>query len=66
MTETDGIPDASPEPVDPAGQTQPFANKPKEPNRDARMWAMFCHLARLAAFMPILPAFGSIIGPLVL
>ena len=33
-------------------------------SKDARMWAMFCHLAGLCAF--ILPALGNIIGPLII
>ncbi len=44
---------------------QDFAAEPRETNKDARMWAMFCHLAGLAAFVPIIPAFGAVIGPLV-
>jgi uncharacterized Tic20 family protein len=36
----------------------------REANRDARMWAMFCHLAGLAFL--VVPAIGSVIGPLVL
>ena len=32
-------------------------------SKDARMWAMFCHLAGLAGF--VLPAIGCVIGPLV-
>ena len=38
----------------------------KETNRDARMWAMFCHLAGLAFFLPILPIIGNIIAPLII
>jgi uncharacterized protein len=37
----------------------------QEQNKDARTWAMFCHLAGLAVFVPILPGFGGIIGPLI-
>ncbi len=37
----------------------------EQPNSDARMWAMVCHLAGLAGFLPVLPAFGSIIAPLI-
>ncbi|MBN1509615.1 MAG: DUF4870 domain-containing protein [Sedimentisphaerales bacterium] len=36
----------------------------RETNRDARMWAMFCHLAGLAFL--VVPAIGSVIGPLVI
>ena len=46
-------------------QPQDFAGEPRETSKDARMWAMFCHLAGLAAFIPIIPAFGAVIGPLV-
>jgi uncharacterized Tic20 family protein len=37
-----------------------------EISKDARMWAMFCHLAGLAGFLPISAAIGSVIAPLVL
>lgn len=37
-----------------------------EPSKDARMWAMFCHIAGLAGFIPMMPIFGSIIGPLII
>ena len=42
------------------------AGPARETNKDARMWAMFCHLAGVAAFLPILPALGGIIAPLVI
>ena len=42
----------------------PEANE--ELSKDARMWAMFCHLGGLAGLAPIVPAFGSIIAPLVI
>jgi len=35
----------------------------KEVNKDARMWAMFCHLAALAGL--VVPVVGCIIGPLI-
>ncbi|MHC4104132.1 MAG: DUF4870 domain-containing protein [Planctomycetota bacterium] len=38
----------------------------KEINKDARMWAMFCHLAGLCALLPIVPVVGGVIGPLIL
>jgi len=38
----------------------------EELGKDARMWAMFCHLGGLAGLVPIVPAFGSIIAPLVI
>ena len=37
----------------------------KEINKDARMWGMICHLAGLGGVIPIVPAIGSIIGPLI-
>lgn len=37
----------------------------KEINKDARMWAMFCHLAGLGGLIPIVPIIGSVIGPLI-
>jgi len=38
----------------------------KEANRDARMWAMFCHLSGLALFIPVLPVIGNVIAPLII
>jgi len=38
----------------------------KEINKDARMWAMFCHLAGLCALLPIVPVIGGVIGPLII
>ena len=38
----------------------------EEISKDARMWAMFCHLGGLAGLIPIAPAFGSIIAPLII
>ena len=35
-----------------------------EVNKEARMWAMFCHLAGLCAF--VIPFIGNIVGPLIL
>lgn len=64
----------------PAGAEKPVSSEPaasnqqhvnaqptdtsKEVNRDARMWAMFCHLAALGAL--IVPVVGSVIGPLII
>jgi hypothetical protein len=36
----------------------------KEVNKDARMWAMFCHLAGLAGLL--VPIVGNIVAPLVI
>ncbi len=35
-----------------------------EVNKDARMWAMFCHLAGLAGY--IMPIIGNIVAPLII
>jgi uncharacterized Tic20 family protein len=37
-----------------------------EANKDARTFAMWCHLGGLAGFLPIVPAVGSIIAPLII
>jgi uncharacterized Tic20 family protein len=58
MTNGNDVPGTGVSPV--AGPSGPMD---RETNRDARMWAMFCHLAGLAFL--ILPAIGSVIGPLV-
>ncbi len=34
-------------------------------NRDARMWAMLCHLAGFAFLLPVIPFIGSVVGPLI-
>ncbi len=47
-----------------AGAEQPRADK--ETNKDACMWAMFCHLAGLGSFLPIAPILGGIIAPLII
>ena len=36
---------------------------PKDPEKEARMWGMLCHLAGLAMFL--VPPVGGIIGPLI-
>jgi len=33
--------------------------------REARKWAMFCHLAGLVGLSPILPGVGGVVAPLV-
>jgi uncharacterized Tic20 family protein len=38
----------------------------KELDRDARMWAMFCHLAGVGGLLPIVPVLGSLIAPLII
>jgi uncharacterized Tic20 family protein len=42
------------------------ANHNKELDKDARMWAMFCHLAGVGGLLPIVPVLGSLIAPLVI
>ncbi len=37
---------------------------PSPAEKEQRQWGMFCHLAALAVFIPIIP-FGNIVGPLV-
>ena len=71
MTETNEIPEATPGPGNtdspPSGSGgAPEAAGPadQETNKDARMWAMFCHLAGLAGM--VIPGIGCVIGPLVL
>ncbi len=50
-----------------AEQPQAVQESPgsKEINKDARMWGMICHLAGLGGLIPVVPVFGSIIGPLI-
>jgi hypothetical protein len=42
------------------------AGSARETTRDARMWAMFCHLAGVGGLLPIIPVLGSIIAPLII
>ena len=54
------------QPVPPPQPQQPQQAGPaRETDKDARMWAMFCHLAGVGAFVPILPVLGGVIAPLV-
>ena len=78
--ETGAAQPASPEPApsaeQPASQEPiPSAEAPanvqpeqvsKEVNKDAKMWAMFCHLVGLAALLPVVPFFGGVIGALII
>jgi len=34
--------------------------------RDARTWAMLCHLSGVAGLSPLLPVVGAVVGPLVI
>ncbi|MHC4642384.1 MAG: DUF4870 domain-containing protein [Planctomycetota bacterium] len=73
INETPEIPGGEPgaeQPVsaEPAPSTeQPVNVQPEqvseEVNKDARMWAMFCHLAGLAGL--VVPVVGCIVGPLI-
>jgi hypothetical protein len=38
----------------------------KELNKDARMWAMICHLGGLGGLIPVVPVIGSVIAPLII
>ena len=71
MTETNEIPEATPGPGDADSPQSGSGGAPEAPdpadqetNKDARMWAMFCHLAGLAGM--VIPGIGCVIGPLVL
>lgn len=55
---------SSPEPEQEQETKAPAEQQPKETNKDARMWAMFCHLAGLCGM--ILPVVGQIVAPLIL
>ena len=45
------------------GAEQPTSAPQGELSKDARMWAMFCHLAGLAGI--IIPVIGNIVAPLI-
>ena len=76
MAEKKETPEAQEKPGGEAGAEQPEkVEQPvtvqppevsKEVDKDARMWAMFCHLAGLALFIPIIPIIGNVIGPLII
>ena len=64
MTETTDSPEV---PESPGGESQGEQNvsaEQPEIDKDARMWAMFCHLAGLAGC--VIPVVGNIVGPLIL
>jgi uncharacterized Tic20 family protein len=69
MAEIEEVPEPAEKPKD-EGVEQPqdvqIGPPGKESNKDARMWAMFCHLAGLCALLPIVPIIGGVLGPLVL
>jgi uncharacterized Tic20 family protein len=76
MAETNNTLESAEKPASgtPAGQNvsaeQPQAVQQsrtgKETNRDACMWAMFCHLAGLGGLLPVAPVLGGVIAPLVI
>jgi len=45
------------------GENVQQAQKSEEVSKDARTWAMFCHLAGLAGY--VMPIVGNIVGPLI-
>ena len=51
-----------------AEQPEPVQEGPgsKEVNKDACMWAMICHLGGLGGLLPIVPAVGCFIAPLII
>lgn len=51
-------------PQGPTAGPPPFEPSAKEPDKDARMWGMFAHLAGFGGI--IVPAVGSILGPLII
>ncbi len=64
MAEINETPEAS-EDSSSGNQAEQAVNaEQSEIDKDARMWAMFCHLAGLCGF--ILPGVGNIVGPLIL
>jgi uncharacterized protein len=75
MADVYGTPEAPQNPQSNTDQPQSPADVPpvverlgpmgKEADPKARMWAMFCHLAAFAGLLPVIPAFGSILGPLI-
>jgi len=72
MADVHGTPE-TPQNLPPdVGQPQGPANIPpivdplgRETDRNARMWAMFCHLAGFAGLLPVVPGIGCLLGPLV-
>lgn len=80
MAEINETPEAPESPGGGTGAEQPASAEPaanaappadvqpneagKEGNKDARMWAMFCHLAGLAGL--IVPVVGCVLGPLII
>lgn len=69
-TKASGNPGDDEKTQQPEGTEQPREVEPiqtsEEIHKDARQWAMFCHLAGLAGLLPIVPFIGGVIGPLVI
>lgn len=63
LPETPENPNVGPDGPEGPGGVPPLSPPVREENKDARLWAMLAHLAGLAMF--VLPAFGAVIGPLV-
>lgn len=63
-----GQPPEPQEAAPPAAGPVPAEEIPQaaEVNKDARTWAMFCHLSGLAGLLPIIPVIGAVIAPLIL
>lgn len=60
-------PPIPPEPVAPQTETPPPPTSSSEMSKDEKMWGMFCHLAGLVGYLPVLPLpIGNILGPLIL
>ncbi len=53
----------APPPVEPPPPAAPPAAPPPNPENQARMWNMLCHLSALAGFVGV--PFGNILGPLI-
>lgn len=65
-------PQAPPQPQAPVSE-QPESSAPpvvenaEEVSKDAKQWGMFCHLAGLAGYLPLIPyPIGNILGALIL
>ncbi len=75
MTNAHGTPETPENPQPDAGRPQGPTEMPplvdrfgplgREADPKARLWAMLCHLAGFAWILPITPAFGSVLGPLI-
>ena len=67
MAKIDETPEAAENAEKAAGANQAeekVGGEQAEISKDARMWAMFCHLAGLAGY--VMPVAGNIIGPLII